>query len=85
MVSMSCCKAGASLSSDLSGPYLVFLISLESSNTKVDGIRFYRAPGGHQMFSPVDLGWTRWRAPLLICLLWQVWNSALLDRGASTY
>ena len=44
MTSMSCCKAGASLPLDPSGPCLDFLITSKGSITNVDGIRFYRAP-----------------------------------------
>jgi len=44
MVSMSCCKVGASLPLDPNGACLVFLITSENSNTTVDEIRFYRAP-----------------------------------------
>jgi len=44
MVSMSCCESGASLPSYPCGACLVFLITSEGSNTKADGIKFYRAP-----------------------------------------
>jgi len=32
------------------------------------------------LFSPVDLGWTEWRASLLICLLLLLWNVASLGQ-----
>jgi len=44
MAPMSCCKEGASLSSDPDSTCLVFLITSEGSIMNVDGIRFYRAP-----------------------------------------
>ena len=44
MASMSCCKVGASLPSDPSGPCLIFLITLEGLVVNVDEIKFYRAP-----------------------------------------
>ena len=44
VASMSCCKMGESLPSDLYGPCLVFLIMLEGSIMNADGIVFYRAP-----------------------------------------
>ena len=54
MVSMSCYKVRASLASNPYGPCL-FLITSESSNTNVDGIKFIGPNSGRQMFLLVDL------------------------------
>jgi len=51
---MSYCRVWASLPSDPNDPCLVFLISLENSNTIVDEVKFYGPHGGHQMFLPID-------------------------------
>jgi len=51
MVSMSCCKMGASLPLGPSGSCLVFLITSKSSNTNLGGIKFYQTP----RWAPNDL------------------------------
>jgi len=60
MVSMSCCKVGASLPSDPYGPCLVFLITSESSNTIVDGSSFICPTVGAKCSCRLTFGLTRW-------------------------
>ena len=80
IVSISCCNVGASTASGPDVPCLVFLILLRSPNTIVDGIIFYRAHGGCQMFSPVDrlVEWSRLNASFRIYFFWESLSSLLV-------
>ena len=60
MVSMICCKVGASLLSDLNNPCLVFLISQNAQSQMWMGSSFIESHSGRQMFSSIGLGWIEW-------------------------
>jgi len=55
MVSIICCKAGASLPSDPNGPCLVFLITWNAQSQIWVGSGFIGPHGGCQMFSPASV------------------------------